>query len=94
MSNTISYHSLREIEQRKERIREGLQRDTKDITRLCQETFVPKKPDTRKEMVTRVVNAGFMVFDGVMLARKLDSKYALLSKGIELFAKWQQKRNG
>ena len=87
-----SYSSLKELQQRKERIREDLRRDTKDMTRLCQETFVPKKPDTRKEVITRAVNIGFNIFDGIMLAKKLDSKYAIVMKSIELVRKWQKKK--
>ncbi|MBQ8656324.1 MAG: hypothetical protein IJ527_04625 [Prevotella sp.] len=92
MDQFTSYSSLKELQQRKERIREDLQRGTKDMTRLCQETFVPTKPDTRKEAVTRAVNIGFMVFDGIMLAKKLDSKYAIVMKSLELIHKWQKGR--
>ena len=90
--NTTSYSSLKELEQRKEHIREQLQRGTKDMTRLCRETFVPTKPDTRREAVTRAVNVGFLVFDGVMMAKKLDSKYAIVMKTIDLIHKWQKNR--
>jgi hypothetical protein len=82
-----SFNSLKDIEARKESLRENIRRGNKNITRLSTEIFVPKKPDNRKEMVSRAVNIGFMVFDGIMLAKKLDSKYAIVMKSIELIRK-------
>jgi hypothetical protein len=82
-----SFNSLKEIEARKESLRENIRRGNKNISRLSTEIFVPKKPDNRKEMVSRAVNIGFMVFDGIMLAKKLDSKYAIVLKSIELIRK-------
>lgn len=82
-----SFSSLKEIEARKERIREDLGRDTQSIARLFHETFVPKKPDTRKEKIAMAVNAGYTAFDVVMLFSKLNSKYAIIAKSIELISK-------
>ena len=45
----------------------------------------------RKEMISRAVNIGFIVFDGIMLAKKLDSKYAIVMKSIELIRKLKKK---
>ena len=86
-----SFSSLKEIEARKERLREDIQRGNKTITRLSTDIFVPKKPDNRKEMISRAVNIGFIVFDGIMLAKKLDSKYAIVMKSIELIKKLSKK---
>ena len=86
-----SFNSLKEIEARKESLRENIRRGNKNISRLSTEIFVPKKPDNRKEMVSRAVNIGFMVFDGIMLAKKLDSKYAIVLKSIELIKKLSKK---
>ena len=86
-----SFNSLKEIEARKESLRENIRRGNKNISRLSTEIFVPKKPDNRKEMVSRAVNIGFMVFDGIMLAKKLDSKYAIVMKSIELIRKLSKK---
>ena len=42
-------------------------------------------------MISRAVNIGFIVFDGIMLAKKLDSKYAIVMKSIELIRKLKKK---
>ena len=82
-----SFSSLEEIEARKKSLRENIQRGNKNITRLSSDIFIPKKPDTRKEKISQAVNVGFLVFDGIMLAKKLDSRYALVMKGMELIKK-------
>ena len=41
--------------------------------------------------VAAVVSVGFLVFDGIMLAKKLDSKYAIVMKSIELIRKLKKK---
>ena len=82
-----SFSSLKEIENRKEHLLEDIHRGNKQISRLCTDIFVPKKPDTRKERIAQAVNVGFLVFDGIMLAKKLDSRYALVMKGMELIKK-------
>lgn len=87
-----SFSSLKEIEARKEQLRENIQRGNKNITRLSTDIFVPKKPDNRKEMISRAVNIGFIVFDGIMLAKKLDSKYAIVLKSIELIRNLKKKK--
>lgn len=87
-----SFSSLKEIETRKEQLRENIQRGNKNITRLSTDIFVPKKPDNRKEMISRAVNIGFIVFDGIMLAKKLDSKYAIVLKSIELIRNLKKKK--
>ena len=81
-----SFSSLEEIEARKKSLRENIQRGNKNITRLSSDIFIPKKPDTRKEKISQAVNVGLLVFDG-MLAKKLDSRYALVMKGMELIKK-------
>ena len=86
-----SFSSLKEIEARKEHLREGIQRGNKTIAQLSTDIFVPKKPDTRKERIAQAVNVGFLVFDGIMLAKKLDSKYAIVMKSIELIRKLKKK---
>lgn len=87
-----SFSSLKEIEARKEHLRAGIQQGNKNITHLATDIFVPKKPDNRKEMISRAVNIGFIVFDGIMLAKKLDSKYAIILKSIELIRKLKKKK--
>ena len=87
-----SFSSLKEIEARKEQLRQNIQRGNQNITRLSTDIFVPKKPDNRKEMISRAVNIGFIVFDGIMLAKKLDSKYAIVLKSIELIRKLKKKK--
>lgn len=85
-----SFSSLKEIENRKEHLLEDIHRGNKQISRLCTDIFVPKKPDTRKETIARAVNIGFMAFDGIMLARKLDNKYVFVMKAMELIKKYRK----
>ncbi len=87
-----SFSSLKEIEARKERLREDIRRGNQTITRLSTDIFVPKKPDNRKEMISQAVNVGFIIFDIILLAKKLDSKYAIVMKGIELIRKYKKKK--
>lgn len=89
---TISYSSLKELKQRKERIREDLGRDTRSIAQLFNETFIPQKPDTRKEKIAMAVNIGYTTFDVVMLLSKLNSKYAIIAKSLELIKKYKNKK--
>lgn len=86
------FSSLKEIEARKERLREDIRRGNQTITRLSTDIFVPKKPDNRKEMISQAVNVGFIIFDIILLAKKLDSKYAIVMKGIELIRKYKKKK--
>ena len=87
-----SFSSLKEIEARKERLREDIRRGNQTITRLSTDIFVPKKPDNRKEMISQAVNVGFIIFDIILLAKKLDSKYAIVMKGIEFIRKYKKKK--
>ena len=87
-----SFSSLKEIEARKERLREDIRLGNQTITRLSTDIFVPKKPDNRKEMISQAVNVGFIIFDIILLAKKLDSKYAIVMKGIELIRKYKKKK--
>ena len=87
-----SFSSLTESEARKERLREDIRRGNQTITRLSTDIFVPKKPDNRKEMISQAVNVGFIIFDIILLAKKLDSKYAIVMKGIELIRKYKKKK--
>ena len=86
-----SFSSLKEIETRKEHLLDNIRHGNETITRLSTDIFVPKKPDNRKEMISRAVNIGFIVFDGIMLAKKLDSKYAIVMRSIELIKKLKKK---
>ena len=83
------YSSLKEVEQRKELLRERIRNGNTTITRLSSDIFIPKTPDTRKERIAQWVNAGLIGFDIVMLAKKLDNKYAFFMKSMELFKKWR-----
>ena len=87
-----SFSSLKEIEARKERLREDIRRGNQTITRLSTDIFVPKKPDNRKAMISQAVHVGFIIFDIILLAKKLDSKYAIVMKGIELIRKYKKKK--
>ena len=81
-----SYSSLKDIASRKELVRKDIARDTSSITKLFDETFIPKT-NNRQEKISTAVNIGLMAYDVTLLALKLNSKYELLSKGAALFKK-------
>ena len=82
-----SYSSLKDLAARKELVRKDIARDSSSITKLFDETFIPKTPNNRQEKITTAVNIGLMAYDVTLLALKLNSKYELLSKGVALFRK-------
>ncbi len=75
------YHTLEEIRERKEELRVQLQSSGDDISNLWHKLFVPKKANSKGELVTSLVSNGITAFDAFMMVRKLLKTYGHLFGG-------------
>lgn len=74
-SRPASYHTLEEIQARKEELHSQLQAHSEQIAVIWEELFVPKKANTKGELVTTIISNSITAFDAFMLVRKLMKQY-------------------
>lgn len=73
-----TYHTLADIQARKEELLSDIHKKNEEIGRLWNSLFVPKKANTKGELVANIISNGITAFDTFMLVRKLMGKYGSL----------------
>ena len=69
------YHSLEEIQMRKEQLDEVIELENEEIKRLWGQLTSDDEALSRGEQITKYIKYGMMAFDGVMTLRKLKRNY-------------------
>lgn len=72
------YHTLDEIQLRKEKLAAELQRDNEQFTTLWNQLFVPRKGSTKGEWVSGLIANSVTAVDTFLLVRKLFKNYGFL----------------
>ena len=69
------YHSIEEIQMRKEQLDEVIELENEEIKQLWGKLMEKEEDLSRSEQILKYVKYGFMAYDGVMMLTKLKSKY-------------------
>ncbi len=69
------YHSLEEIQLRKEQLDEVIELENEEIKRLWGQLSKDDEELSRGEQITKYIKYGMMAYDGVMTLRKLKRNY-------------------
>lgn len=69
------YHSLEEIQMRKEQLDEVIELENEEIKRLWGQLTADEEELSRGEQITKYIKYGMMAYDGVMTLRKLKRNY-------------------
>lgn len=73
--------TIEEIQARKEELRTEIHKKNQEISSLWNKLIVPKKANSRGELVANIISNGVTAFDTFMLIRKLFSQYGHLFGG-------------
>ena len=69
------YHSLEEIQMRKEQLSEVIELENQEIKRLWNQLTAEEDNLSRGKQIGKYVEYGILAFDGVMTLRKLKENY-------------------
>ena len=69
------YHSLEEIQMRKEQLSEVIDLEDEEIKRLWDKLTTKDEELSRSEQIMQYIKYGMMAYDGVMMLRKLKTNY-------------------
>lgn len=69
------YHSLEEIQMRKEQLDEVIELENEEIKRLWGQLTTDDEELSRGEQITKYIKYGMMAYDGLMTLRKLKRNY-------------------
>jgi hypothetical protein len=69
------YHSLEEIQMRKEQLDEVIELENEEIKRLWGQLASDDENLSRGEQITKYIKYGMLAYDGVMTLRKLKRNY-------------------
>lgn len=72
------YHTLNEIQARKEQLAAELQHDNEQFSTLWNQLFVPRKDSTKGEWVSSLITNSVTAVDTFLLVRKLFKNYGHL----------------
>lgn len=70
--------TIEEIQARKEELRTEIHKKNDEIGSLWNNLFVPKKANTKGELVANIISNSITAFDTFMLMRKLFTQYGHL----------------
>ena len=73
-----TYHTLDEIQLRKEELAAQMQQDNQRLSALKSQLFVSRSESTKSEWITSLISNGITAFDTFMLVRKLMKNYSSL----------------
>ena len=76
MPQITTYNTLEDIQLRKEQLQVDIQTGSEQIGSLWHELFVPKKANTKGEMVANLVSNSITAIDAFLLVRKLMKNYS------------------
>ena len=69
------YHSLEEIQMRKEQLSEVIDLEDEEIKRLWDKLTTKDEELSRSEQILQYIKYGMRAYDGVMMLRKLKTSY-------------------
>ena len=69
------YHSIAEIQMRKEQLDEVIELENEEIKQLWGKLMEKEEDLSRSEQILKYVKYGFMAYDGVMMLHKLKRNY-------------------
>ena len=72
------YHTLEEIQLRKEELQADIQKEGDQIGLLWRTLFAPQKASSKGELVAHLVTNSITAIDGFLLVRKLFKSYGHL----------------
>ena len=75
---TPEYHSLEEIQARKDELQNSISKDSEQIGSLWRELVSPSKSSSKGELIANLIANSITVIDGFLLARKLMKTYGSL----------------
>ena len=75
---TPGYHSLEEIQARKDELQNSISKDSEQIGSLWRELVSPSKSSSKGELIANLIANSITVIDGFLLARKLMKTYGSL----------------
>ena len=70
-----TYHTLEEIQIRKEELQSNIQQENDQIGILWRTLFAPQKASSKGELVANLVANSITAIDGFLLVRKLMKSY-------------------
>ena len=73
-----TYHTLEEIQIRKEELQSNIQQENDQIGILWRTLFAPQKASSKGELVANLVANSITAIDGFLLVRKLLKSYGRL----------------
>ena len=73
-----TYHTLEEIQIRKEELQSNIQQENDQIGILWRTLFAPQKASSKGELVASLVSNSITAIDGFLLMRKLIKTYGFL----------------
>lgn len=77
-TSSQNYHTLEEINTRKDALLEELQQQEEKISTLWYDLFTPKKANTKGELITSIISNSITAIDAFILVRKLTGQYGHL----------------
>lgn len=76
IQQTPAYHSLEELQLRKEQLLGDIRNDSNNMTKMWRSLFSDRSSNSKKGLnMATVINTGAGLFDGFMLAWKLYKKF-------------------
>lgn len=75
MDKPQSYHSLADIQARKEFLLRRLDRDTMQMQRLWQSVFTRREDTTQGQFIASILSNSAMAIDAFLMVRKLWHRY-------------------
>ncbi len=75
MVSKHTYHTLEDVQLRKEELQAEIQKQNEEISVLWNELFIPRKANTKGELIANIISNSITAFDAFMLVRKLMNQY-------------------
>lgn len=75
MVSKHTYHTLEDVQLRKEELQAEIQKQNEEINVLWNELFIPRKANTKGELIANIISNSITAFDAFMLVRKLMNQY-------------------
>lgn len=85
----FSYHNLEEIRQRKQELRQQLDKDSAQIANIWGQIFVKREESTRGQFISNIISNSALAIDAFLMFRKLRKNY----KGIASLFRQTKKRH-
>jgi hypothetical protein len=73
-----AYHTLEDVQLRKEELQAEIEKQNEEIGALWSGLFAPRRANTKGELITNIISNSITAFDAFMLVRKLMTQYGSL----------------